>query len=139
MQLLLANGMLPKIDFPELLLEVAELTGMTTAFTHISGADPHMDDFEVSVCALLLAEACNVGLTPVAAERARPDPRPPGPGRPGLPAGRNHLRRQRDAHRCAGQGRHRPRLGRRAGRLRRRRAFHRAGADPARRLQPPAT
>ncbi|GAA4621992.1 Tn3-like element Tn3 family transposase [Actinoallomurus vinaceus] len=62
----LANSMLPKVDFPELLLEVAELTGMTTAFTHISGADPHMDDFEVSVCALLLAEACNVGLTPVA-------------------------------------------------------------------------
>ncbi|WP_328786155.1 Tn3 family transposase [Streptomyces sp. NBC_00273] len=63
----LVNGMLPKADFPELLLlEVAELTGMTTAFTHMSGADPHMDDFEVSVCALLLAEACNVGLTPVA-------------------------------------------------------------------------
>ncbi|KUJ69414.1 hypothetical protein ACZ90_10970 [Streptomyces albus subsp. albus] len=47
-------------------MEVAELTGMTSAFTHISGADPHMDDFEVSVCALLLAEACSVGLVPVA-------------------------------------------------------------------------
>ncbi|MFI6449754.1 Tn3 family transposase [Kitasatospora sp. NPDC050543] len=62
----LANSMLPKGDFPELLLEVAELTGMTTAFTHISGADAHMDDFEVSVCVLLLAEPCKVGLTPVA-------------------------------------------------------------------------
>ncbi|MFF8958679.1 Tn3 family transposase [Streptomyces sp. NPDC014894] len=61
----LANGMLPKVDFPELLLEVADLTGMTSAFTHISGADPHMDEFELSVCALLLSEACNVGLTPV--------------------------------------------------------------------------
>ncbi|MGW3308289.1 Tn3 family transposase [Streptomyces sp. NPDC001073] len=61
----LANGMLPKVDFPELLLEVADLTGMTTAFTHISGADPSMEEFELSVCALLLSEACNVGLTPV--------------------------------------------------------------------------
>ncbi|MEU3991737.1 Tn3 family transposase [Streptomyces platensis] len=61
----LANGMLPTVDFPELLLEVADLTGMTTAFTHISGADPRMEEFELSVCALLLSEACNVGLTPV--------------------------------------------------------------------------
>lgn len=38
---------------------------MPGAFTHISGADSGMDDFEVSVCAVLLAEACNVGLTPV--------------------------------------------------------------------------
>lgn len=35
----LVGGMLPKIDFPELLLEVAKLTGMPEAFTHISGAD----------------------------------------------------------------------------------------------------
>ncbi len=35
----LVNGMLPKVDFPELLLEVAELTGMVDAFTHISGAE----------------------------------------------------------------------------------------------------
>ncbi|MCX5141873.1 Tn3 family transposase [Streptomyces sp. NBC_00338] len=61
----LANGMLPKVDFPELLLEVADLTGMTSAFTHISGAEPRMEEFELSVCALLLSEACNVGLTPV--------------------------------------------------------------------------
>ncbi|WP_405827268.1 Tn3 family transposase [Streptomyces sp. NBC_00105] len=61
----LANNMLPKVDFPELLLEVADLTGMTSAFTHISGADPSMEEFDLSVCALLLSEACNVGLTPV--------------------------------------------------------------------------
>ncbi|MFE7130404.1 Tn3 family transposase [Streptomyces sp. NPDC057638] len=61
----LANNMLPNVDFPELLLEVADLTGMTSAFTHISGAYPSMEEFELSVCALLLSEACNVGLTPV--------------------------------------------------------------------------
>ncbi|MEU0375524.1 Tn3 family transposase, partial [Streptomyces sp. NPDC006283] len=57
--------MLPKVDFPELLLEVAELTGMADAFTHISGAESHMEGFTTSLCAVLLTEACNVGLTPV--------------------------------------------------------------------------
>ncbi|MFB8350750.1 Tn3 family transposase [Streptomyces niveus] len=61
----LADTTLPKVDFPELLLEVADLTGMTAAFTHNSDADPSMEEFELSVCALLLSEACNVGLTPV--------------------------------------------------------------------------
>lgn len=58
-------NMLPKVGFPELLLEVPDLTGMTSAFTHISGADPSMEQFALSVCALLLSEACTVGLTPV--------------------------------------------------------------------------
>ena len=61
----LVNGMLPKVDFPELLLEVAELTGMADAFTHISGADSGMEGFTTSLCAVLLSEACNVGMTPV--------------------------------------------------------------------------
>lgn len=60
----LVNGMLPKVDFPELLLEVAELTGMEEV-THISGADSHMEGFATSLCAVLLSEACNVGFTPV--------------------------------------------------------------------------
>lgn len=62
----LVNGMLPPVDFPELLLEVAELTGFAEAFTHISGADSGMDDFVTSICGVLLSEACNVGLVPVA-------------------------------------------------------------------------
>jgi hypothetical protein len=41
----LVNNMLPKVDFPELLLEVAELTGLPDAFTHISGALTTMEDF----------------------------------------------------------------------------------------------
>lgn len=61
----LVNGMLPQVDFPELLLEVAEFTGLADAFTHISGAVTSMEDFTTSVCGVLLSEACNVGLTPV--------------------------------------------------------------------------
>ncbi|WP_326793749.1 Tn3 family transposase (plasmid) [Streptomyces sp. NBC_00841] len=57
--------MLPRVDFPELLLEVAELTSMADAFTHISGADSGMEGFTTSLCAVLLSEACDVGLTSV--------------------------------------------------------------------------
>ncbi|MEE1768345.1 Tn3 family transposase [Streptomyces sp. JV185] len=42
------------MDFPELLLEVAELTGLPDAFTRISGAMPTMDDFATSLCAVWL-------------------------------------------------------------------------------------
>jgi hypothetical protein len=61
----LVSNMLPRVDFPELLLEVAELTGLPDAFTHISGALTTMEDFAVSLCAVWLSEACNVGVTPV--------------------------------------------------------------------------
>ena len=61
----LVNNMLPAVDFPELLLEVAELTDLPDAFTHISGAPTTMEDFAVSLCAVWLSEACNVGMTPV--------------------------------------------------------------------------
>lgn len=44
----LVAGMLPRIDFPELLLEVAALTGLPAAFTHISGADSRLGGFEVA-------------------------------------------------------------------------------------------
>ena len=34
----MVNNMLPTVDFPELLLEISELTDLADAFTHISGA-----------------------------------------------------------------------------------------------------
>ena len=34
-------------------------------FTHVSGASTRMDELEVSLCAVLVAEACNLGLVPV--------------------------------------------------------------------------
>ncbi|WP_026411271.1 Tn3 family transposase [Actinomadura oligospora] len=61
----LIDGMLPRVDFPELLLEVFDPTKPAAEFTHISGADTGMEDFAVSLCGLLVAEACNVGLVPI--------------------------------------------------------------------------
>ena len=57
--------MLPRIDLPELLLEVHAWTGFLGAYVHVSGAEARMSDLPISVAALLVAEACNVGLTPV--------------------------------------------------------------------------
>jgi TnpA family transposase len=57
--------MMPRADIPELLLEVFARTGAVDSFTHISGATARMDELEVSLCAVLLAEAANIGLRPV--------------------------------------------------------------------------
>jgi TnpA family transposase len=56
---------LPRIDLPELLLEIHTRTGFAHAFTHISESDARVADLPVSLCAVLLAEACNIGLEPV--------------------------------------------------------------------------
>ena len=57
--------MMPRVDFPEVLLEIFSRTGAVDCFTHISGAQTRMDELEVSLCAVLVAEACNLGLVPV--------------------------------------------------------------------------
>lgn len=58
-------AMLPRVDLPDLLLEVHGWTGFLDEYTHVGELGPRMEDLPVSVAALLVAEACNVGLTPV--------------------------------------------------------------------------
>jgi TnpA family transposase len=57
--------MLPRVELGELLLEVDAWTGFTGAFTHASDAGARASDLAVSVCAVLVGQACNVGLVPV--------------------------------------------------------------------------
>ncbi len=57
--------MLPQIDLPDLLFEVHSWTGFLDAFTHVSEGASRMAGLPVSLVALLVAEACNIGLTPV--------------------------------------------------------------------------
>jgi len=57
--------MLPRVDLPELILEIAARTGFTDAFTHISERTARAADLHVSLCAVLMAEACNTGLEPL--------------------------------------------------------------------------
>jgi hypothetical protein len=57
--------MMPRVDLPELLLEVHAWTGFLDAYTHLADVPARTKGLSVSVAALLVAEACNVGLTPV--------------------------------------------------------------------------
>lgn len=56
------TSMMPKVDLPEVLLEIAAKTGFAEAFTHISAGNVRLPDLHTSVCAVLLAEACNLNL-----------------------------------------------------------------------------
>jgi TnpA family transposase len=59
------SGMLPRVDLPELILEVAARTGFMDAFTHLSERTARATDLTISLCAVLMAEACNTGLEPL--------------------------------------------------------------------------
>ena len=58
----LTPAMLSRVDFSELLLEVTAMTGMDGEISPVAGSMPHVDDLDVSLCALIVAEAGNVGL-----------------------------------------------------------------------------
>ncbi len=57
--------LLPEVDLPEVLLEIQTRTRFLDEFTHISESTARVQDLEVSLCAVLLAEACNIGLEPL--------------------------------------------------------------------------
>jgi TnpA family transposase len=56
---------LPRVDLPELLLEIDARTGFADAFSHASEAESRVQDLTTTLCAVLLAEACNTGLEPL--------------------------------------------------------------------------
>jgi TnpA family transposase len=57
-------GMLPRVDLTELILEIAARTHFTDAFTHVSERSARAEDLHISICAVLMADACNTGLEP---------------------------------------------------------------------------
>jgi hypothetical protein len=59
------NARLPRVDLPEVLLEIAARTDFTTKFTHVSERESRMQDLPTSLCANLIAEACNIGPEPL--------------------------------------------------------------------------
>lgn len=56
---------LPLVELPEIPLEMDKLTGFTQEFTHLSEGSARVEDLPLSICAVLIAEACNIGLEPV--------------------------------------------------------------------------
>jgi hypothetical protein len=65
----LVARMLPRVDLPEVLLEVDAWTGYLSEFTHVAMSDgptgSRMEDLAISVAAVLVAEGCNLGFSPV--------------------------------------------------------------------------
>jgi hypothetical protein len=58
-------SMLPRVDLPELILEIAARTGFTYAFTHISERTARATDLHISLSAVVMAGACNTGIEPL--------------------------------------------------------------------------
>lgn len=63
------HDLLPRIDLPEALLEIHAHTQFADEFTHISERNARVDNLATSICAVLMADACNIGLEPI----IRPD------------------------------------------------------------------
>lgn len=61
------EAMLPRVDLPELILEVmAWVPEFPAAFVSVTGGDSRLADLHVSIAALLVARGCNLGFRPVA-------------------------------------------------------------------------
>ena len=56
---------MPRVDLPEVVLEVFSWTGADQAFTSITGGEARLKELHVTIPALLAAHSCNVGCTPV--------------------------------------------------------------------------
>jgi hypothetical protein len=59
------QGRMPKAGMPDLFLEIMQRTGFAKAFTHLSERQARVEHFEISLCAALVAEACNIGIEAV--------------------------------------------------------------------------
>lgn len=59
------HARMPRVDLPELVLEINARTRFADAFHHASEAKARARDLGVSLSAVLVAEACNTGLEPV--------------------------------------------------------------------------
>lgn len=58
-------ALLPHVDLPEVLLEINAKTGFMAEFTHINESFARVSDLDLSICAVLIAQGCNIGLTPL--------------------------------------------------------------------------
>jgi hypothetical protein len=55
---------LPRIDLTDAILAIHGYTGFADEFTHISEHNARVDNLPLSLCAVLTAEACNIGIEP---------------------------------------------------------------------------
>lgn len=59
------DARLPRLDLPELILEMQARTGFADQFSHASEGNARADDIAIGICAVLVAEATNTGFEPL--------------------------------------------------------------------------
>ena len=62
------DSLMPPADLPDLVLEIAAKTGFLDAFTNDHEPNAQLHDLQISLCAVLVAQACNVGYRPLVDE-----------------------------------------------------------------------
>jgi len=68
----IVNALLPRVDLPELILEVmAWEPGFVAAFTAASGGQTRLGDLDVTIAARLTAHALNIGYSPIVKRASR--------------------------------------------------------------------
>lgn len=58
-------ALLPRVDLPEVILEIHAKTGFLDEFTHAHEEGHRAANLPISLCAVLIATACNIGLSPL--------------------------------------------------------------------------
>jgi TnpA family transposase len=59
------SARMPRIDLPDVMLEIAARSGFAHAFTHVSERHARVEEFTTSLCGALIAQACNIGFEPM--------------------------------------------------------------------------
>jgi len=57
-----------RIDLPDIFMNICQRLQIDTCFTHMTENNLRMNQLTISLIAVILSEACNVCLTPVAKE-----------------------------------------------------------------------
>ncbi|HBI2046975.1 TPA: Tn3 family transposase [Enterococcus faecalis] len=63
-----AKQLMPQGDLTDILLEVNQRTGLTQAFVHTNERESRMKELDISLLAVLVSEACNIGYSPISKE-----------------------------------------------------------------------
>ncbi len=63
------ESLLPQVDLPEVLLEINAKTGFMDEFTHLNESLAKVKELSISICAVLIAQGCNIGLSPLVRKR----------------------------------------------------------------------
>jgi TnpA family transposase len=59
------EALLPRVDLTDAVLEIHGYTGFAHEFTHISEGSARVENLALSICAVLVGQACNIGIEPL--------------------------------------------------------------------------